>query len=138
MNKVSDMARFNQCLDAVKVHFPTAREFHINHPHISSCKNKNREGYWGRVRMTPSFPPCACVFSVHEACAILLKRGKGLSDSPKHSWSHVARTPQGYPSRIALQVCSPKFIGRAGGFLCSGLRGGWRQLDSLGNSSEQP
>lgn len=87
MNKVSITARSNQHLDAIKMPFPTAREFYINHSQSSSCKNESREGYGGRVRMTPSFVPCACGFSVHEGCAILLKRGEGLSDSLKHNWS---------------------------------------------------
>ena len=75
MNKVSVTARSNQYLDAIKMPFPTAHEFYINQSHSSSCKNKNREGYGGRVRMTPSCIPCACGFSVHEGMCYPVKKG---------------------------------------------------------------
>lgn len=135
MNMVSIMAGSNLYLDAIKMHFPTACEFYINHPQSSSRKNKNWERYRVRGTMTPSFPHCPCVFPLHQAHAILLQRGEGLGDSQTHRQSCAAHA---HSLQDAVQVSSPKFIGRARGFLGSGLRGGCQCVDSWVNSSEEP
>lgn len=85
MNEVSDTVR--------SLRFPTACEFYLRPPNSSSC-GKSSEGFWGSVGIAPSFPCCAGVFSVQEACADLLKRGKGLRDRPEHSLSQTSHAPR--------------------------------------------
>lgn len=137
MDKVTGTARSNWSFDAVNVHLPTAGEFCIDHPPIAqAAKTKRKAGYWGGGEADAVLPLlCRCFFHARGTCWPVQK-GQRTQQFPKAELAACRSLPTA--SRMGFQVSSPKFIGRAGGFRCSGLRGGWQRLDSLGNSAEQP
>lgn len=135
MNMVSDMAGSNLYLAAIKMHFPIACEFYKrSHPQSSNCKNKN----WDTESGEQWHPPSPIVFVFFLCTKHVPSCYKGVKDLVILKCTVCLMQLMPHSLQDAVQVSSPKFIGRDVSFLGSGLRSGCQWVDSWGDSSEQP